>query len=970
VAKAVGGYLAGLQQRLRTAELERAAAQARAAAERRARRRLLGLAGAVLLLVLLGGTGAWLLAEQRAASGRAAVQTLERGRGLLAEGWQRNDLGALTEARAEAERAVELAGRVWGGQAVQQETARFQADAEERLERAKKNRRLLDALLDISTPAETRPVQADDSGRMIALARPSVDEQYAMAFRRWGLEVDGTEEAEVIAQLGQEPDGVVQEVIAGLDGWMLERRRQQPRAEWRHLYRIAEHLDGQATRRQLRALLVEGVAPAPEAVAGLLRPGIPWPALWQVARGQTWRRVQELRGQLDVRQESVLTVVLLAQAYRAAGDAGGAVEVLREAAELRPHQMVLLRELAQQLEVQDRWEEAIGCYRAMRVQRPDLGVGLALALRQVGRRGEVVLRELLRQQPRHPQLHFHLGTNLADKGQVDEGIEHLRQAIQLGPPYARAHHNLGVALADKGRMDEAIEHFRQVIQLNPRYASAHCTLGTALAETGRLEEAIEHYRRALQLDPRLSKAHTNLGNALHEKGQLDEAIEHYRQVIQLEPRLSKAHINLGNTLADKGRVEEAIEHYRQALELDPRDALAHYNLGTILNRMRRLDEAIEQYRRAIQFDPRLAAAYYALGNIMYGKGRWDEAIEYYRQALQQNPRLIRAHANLGNALKFTGRVDEAIEHYHQAIQLDPREAIPHVNLGLAWMRKGQIDKAIEQYRQAIQLDPRLPLAHHNLGDALIARGKVEEAIEHYRRALQLEPRLDQAYEGLGEALMRQGQFAQAREAFRRSVDLLAPDSPYRPGAPQLLQKCQRLLELDEKLPAILEGKQKPADADLLALAQLCGQYKKLYAASARFSREAFTKQPKLADDLQQEQRYRAACTAALAGCGAGRDAGKLGEPERRSWRQQALDWLRADLAGWARTLDNDNAPTRARVQQVLRHWQIDPDFVGVREPAELARLSAEERQAWQKLWADVAALLKRAERKEKPPMKD
>jgi tetratricopeptide (TPR) repeat protein len=251
----------------------------------------------------------------------------------------------------------------------------------------------------------------------------------------------------------------------------------------------------------------------------------------------------------------------------------------------------------------------------------------------------------------------------------------------------------------------------------------------------------------------------------------------------------------------------------------------------------------------------------------------------------------------------------------------------------------------------------------------MARGKVEEAMEHYRRALQLEPRLDQAYEGLGEALMRQGQFAQAREAFRRSVDLLAPGSPYRPGALQQLQKCQRLLELDEKLPAILEGKLKPADADLLALAQLC-QYKKLYAASARFATEAFTKQPKLADDQEQQHRYRAACAAALAGCGAGKDAGPLGEPERRSWRQQALDWLRADLTGWERILDQGNAQTRTRVQQVLRHWQTDADLVGVREPAELARLPAEERQAWQKLWADVDALLKRSERKEEPPRKD
>jgi hypothetical protein len=57
----ITSYLAAVQERLRAAEVERAAAQARAeeevakaAAERRARRLLVGLAAAALLLVLVG----------------------------------------------------------------------------------------------------------------------------------------------------------------------------------------------------------------------------------------------------------------------------------------------------------------------------------------------------------------------------------------------------------------------------------------------------------------------------------------------------------------------------------------------------------------------------------------------------------------------------------------------------------------------------------------------------------------------------------------------------------------------------------------------------------------------------------------------------------------------------------------------------------------------------------------------------
>ena len=57
-----------------------------------------------------------------------------------------------------------------------------------------------------------------------------------------------------------------------------------------------------------------------ESVAGLLGMGLPWPALWELGRGNQWRRLQLLRRQMDPRKEPVLTVVLLAQASNAVGD--------------------------------------------------------------------------------------------------------------------------------------------------------------------------------------------------------------------------------------------------------------------------------------------------------------------------------------------------------------------------------------------------------------------------------------------------------------------------------------------------------------------------------------------------------------------------------------------------------------------------------------------------------------------------
>jgi hypothetical protein len=78
------------------------------------------------------------------------------------------------------------------------------------------------------------------------------------------------------------------------------------------------------------------------------------------------------------------------------------------------------------------------------------------------------------------------------------------------------------------------------------------------------------------------------------------------------------------------------------------------------------------------------------------------------------------------------------------------------------------------------------------------------------------------------------------------------------------------------------------------------------------------------------------------------------------WRQQALAWLRTDVALLTRQLDQGTRQARTQVQGLLEHWQQDPDLAGIRDEAGLAWLSDAERPACRQLWADVAASLRRA----------
>jgi hypothetical protein len=161
------------------------------------------------------------------------------------------------------------------------------------------------------------------------------------------------------------------------------------------------------------------------------------------------------------------------------------------------------------------------------------------------------------------------------------------------------------------------------------------------------------------------------------------------------------------------------------------------------------------------------------------------------------------------------------------------------------------------------------------------------------------------------------------------------------------------------LPDLLSGKATPAGpAERIELAGLCS-LKRLHDAEARFYAEAFA-QPKLADGLKAAHRYNAACAAALAAAGKGEAADKLDAPAKANLRQQALAWLKADLALWQRQTKSTEAAVLQRVAKTMSHCQTDPRLASVRDDKALAQLPEDERKDWQTLWADVAQLLQKA----------
>jgi tetratricopeptide (TPR) repeat protein/tRNA A-37 threonylcarbamoyl transferase component Bud32 len=561
-------------------------------------------------------------------------------------------------------------------------------------------------------------------------------------------------------------------------------------------------------------------------------------------------------------------------------------------------------------------------------------VSLAQALRNVGDAGRALV--LLRAGQHCYPGDFWLNNTLGEllKGQ-EGGIRFYTAALALRPESSAAHINLGDVLQRQGKVEEAIACYHRAIAIDPTLAAAHMNLGNALCRQGKVQEGFACYHKAINLEPKYALAHYNLGEALRNQGKVEEAIACYHKAIALDPKFASAHMSLGIALKDKGKVEEAIACYHKAIALDPKHAKAHNKLGYALHKQRKVEEAIACYHKAIALDPKFPFA----------------------------------HSNLGQALLDQGKVEEAIVCYHEATVLDPKDAWAHNNLGAALFLQGKVEEAIACYHRAINLDPRFVLAHNNLGNAFFVSGKLDEAAAAYRKAIEFEANFANPHCSLGLTLKRQGHYVEALQALKRGHELGSRNAGWTFRSAEWVRDTERLAALSDRLPKFVSGEAQPANAaDRLALAKMCQDHNKLYAAAKRFYTEAFAAQPDLADNLQTPHRYKAACAAALAGCGQGKDAAELDEKERVRLRTQALDWLRADLDAWSGLLKKLPDTIRPLVIKKMQHRQADPDFAGVRGDA-LAKLPADERQAWQQLWADVANLLARAKTQAAPAKK-
>jgi serine/threonine-protein kinase len=1018
VAEAVTAYLVGVQERLRQAELARAAAQARAeeerkllAQERKARRLTAALAVSVILLALLG-VGAWRWLEHHqevlkqeqderlAEARRGASRDLKKARELLVAALAAppGDLTRWTTALAMVRQAQGRLGDAEGNDDLRQQARELAVELERHLQEQRQqgqDQRMAARLEEV----RLRQTAVKD-GHFDA---EPAEAEYRLVFREYGIDVEKRPPAEVAARVRQSAIRVL--LAAALDDWARLKSDPEERQRFFEMARLAD--PGDSLRDRVRAALA----------------------------GKNRKALLELAHHADVAQLPAATLHLLASGLRRAGETAEAVALLWQARRRHPADFWINHNLALYL-----WDlsspnqdKAIGFYRAalaLRPQSPGVHVNLGAALLDLGSlddalaafnkaielqkdyaeayvaRAAALLRlnrlekaradcdEALRLKPGLSEAYNNLGAVLSKQGHRDKALAAYRKAVASGKPFAGAYGNLGTALLEAGRIQEGLAALDQAVRIDPHFAQTYNNLGTTFLRKGEADAALALFKKVIKLQPKDPEAHYHLGLAWSHKRLSGEAIACFRQALDLKPEYAAAHTYLGRELDRQGLLDDAIAAHEKAIGLNPNYAIAHNHLGVALGKKGLLGKALASCRKAVQLDPTYVDAWCNVGRALTWKRLPDEAIAACKKAVELDKDCAQAHNNLGVAYRLKGLLEEAEAEFREALRLQPDDyqawnnlgallcdhkrdydgaikafqeglkhnpklAELHCNLANALSHRGVYDEAIAAYRQAILLEPKHTNAHFNLAITLFHKGMLDEAVAAFRKTIEVEPGHALAHCYLGLRLREKGRFAEALKAVKRGHELGSKSPRWSAPSGRWIEACERDVELEKRLPAILRGEDKPADgAEGIELAWMCSR-KGMHGASAHFSAQAFAAQPKLADDLRSGDRYNAACSAALAGCGRGEDAAELEDGERARLRQQALDWLRADLKLWTKLVDKAQSQDLAAALKRLRYWQHDPALAGLRDEKALAKLPEAEQQACRQLWADVAALLKR-----------
>ena len=438
--------------------------------------------------------------------------------------------------------------------------------------------------------------------------------------------------------------------------------------------------------------------------------------------GDTKKSIEMLRVVTE-RNPSPRTLAALAQSYEQMRDYKSAVEVLQKAIEVSPDNARLKRELAQNLLLSERYDEALKLYA-----------------------------QLATEDPRDAQLQLRISEIYRQKRDFAKARAALDKARELDRDSLDVRYDEVNLLDAQGKSDEAIAALKSIVEDTQKksYSASEKAnramllerLGALYRGAGKHQLAVDAFRQIGEMDPengaRVSVMIVDTWRAAKDfkkaREEADAALKKYPNE-RLVKRENAA------LLADMGKVDEGAAELRKLLTGDKaKDRELQLTIAQLYEKAKRfgdMGKALDTAEGLAATPEEKESIYFMRGAMFERMKKYDAAEAEFRKVLAISPDNAGALNYLGYMLADQGmKLDEAAKMVTRALELDPHNGAYLDSLGWVYYRQNRLSEAENLLVQALQRIGKDPTVHDHLGDIYFKLGKTREAIVQWQASLQ------------------------------------------------------------------------------------------------------------------------------------------------------------------------------------------------------------------------------------------
>jgi tetratricopeptide (TPR) repeat protein len=283
----------------------------------------------------------------------------------------------------------------------------------------------------------------------------------------------------------------------------------------------------------------------------------------------------------------------------------------------------------------------------------------------------VDFRAAVRNQPKSVVLQRSLARAYIAKGQPALAEQALRSAVEAVPDDTSIRIDLAQVLIQTDRPAQAAALLEDTIRHAPDDPQLRESLIRAYIADRDLRAAGKAAEDLKALRPDAAAGYYLAGLIAHDEKRFNDSAGNLERAFALEPTSLEILTSLTRFSLERGRAVAAIEHLQRALNRDPENVGILDLLGATYLESKDLPHATEILELAITLAPRSWVAYRDLARVRLAANDTNGAIEEYQTALQVAPAQPRLVTELAALYEKQGRVDDAIARYDALLKADP-----------------------------------------------------------------------------------------------------------------------------------------------------------------------------------------------------------------------------------------------------------------------------------------------------------